>query len=157
MEAQTDHLSPIGSTASSLLITQLKQFYQEFSADSIAGLDSLYTQDVEFVDPVHKVHGSLGLKHYFRQMATRLTLYRIRYLEELIGENAAYLSWEMDFAHPAINGGKPITVRGITHLKFTSKVYYHEDCYDLGALIYDYVPVLGAVTRALKKRMARQR
>ena len=157
MEAQTETTSLQQCRISARqLICQLKHFYEAFSKDTIALLDTLYTQDVEFRDPVHTVHGTLALKHYLRQMADKLTLYRIRYLDEQIGENSAYLSWEMDFEHPSLKGGATITVRGISHLKFTSKVYYHEDCYDLGALLYDHVPVLGNATRALKNRMARQ-
>jgi len=157
METQTEPNTTLQCRDSGRqLIAQLKQFYQMFSVDTIALLDSIYTQDVEFLDPVHTVHGCLALKHYLRQMAASLTLYRIRYGDEQVGENAAFLSWEMDFAHPSINGGQTITVRGISHLKFTSKVYYHEDCYDMGALLYDHIPLLGRVTRALKKRLAGQ-
>ena len=157
MEAHTESTTkakdmPCGDKGR-LLITQLKHFYAQFSPDTITMLDTLYTQDVEFRDPVHTVHGTLALKHYLRPMAARLTLYRIPYLDEQIGENAAFLSWEMDFAHPAIKHNLTITVRGISHLKFTSKVYYHEDCYDMGALLYDHIPVLGMATRALRKRL----
>ena len=42
----------------------------------------------------------------------------------------------------------------LENLKFTDKVYYHEDCYDLGALLYEQVPVLGFATRTLKHRLA---
>jgi hypothetical protein len=62
----------------------------------------------------------------------------------------------MDYAHPRLRGGAIITVRGMTHLLFTNKIYYHEDSYDLGALLYEHIPVLGLATRQLKTRMAWQ-
>ena len=55
-----------------------------------------------------------------------------------------------------VNGGEILTIRGITHLKYTKRIYYHEDCYDLGALVYEHVPVLGGITRSLKSRLADQ-
>jgi hypothetical protein len=138
-----------------LLLQQLRTFYEEFRADRLEQLDSLYTADVEFRDPVHTLTGSLAFKHYLRKMGTNLQHYHIRYLDEASSSNSAYLSWEMDYSHPQLNGGQLIMVRGITHLKFTDKVYYHEDCYDMGALVYEHVPLLGFATRKLKQRLAR--
>ncbi len=138
-----------------LVLQQLKSFYEEFSMDKLDLLDSLYTADVEFRDPVHTLHGGLALKHYLRKMAGNLRDYRIRYIDEVQSSNAAYLSWEMDYSHPQLKGGQLISLRGISHLKFTDKVYFHEDCYDLGALVYEHVPVLGLATRKLKQRLAR--
>jgi len=138
------------------IVSNLMAFYENFSADRISGLDTLYTQDAEFVDPIHKVEGILSLKNYLRKMAKNLIHYRIRYQDVLIGENSAYLTWEMEFANKRIRGGEVITVRGMSCLKFTSRVYYHEDSYDLGALIYEHLPVLGGITRSLKHSLAKQ-
>jgi hypothetical protein len=136
------------------LLQQLKAFYAGFSLPTLATLDSIYTQDVEFRDPVHTMHGCLALKSYMRRMASNMTHYRIIYQDELVGPNSAYLTWEMEVAHPRLKGGQPFTVRGMSQLKFTGKVYYHEDSYDLGALVYEQVPVLGVVARGLKQRLA---
>ena len=137
------------------VLQQLKTFYGEFSADRLDLLDTLYTADVEFRDPVHSLHGGLALKRYLRKMAANLHDYHIRYLDEVCSGNAAWLSWEMAYSHPQLNAGKIISVRGSTQLKFTDKVYYHEDCYDLGALVYEHVPLLGAAIRKLRQRLAR--
>jgi hypothetical protein len=153
MEATSVRLTPAGAA---LLIQQLKTFYEDFSAETISQLDTVYTQDIEFRDPVHTLNGSLALKRYLRGMAARLEYYRIRYLDEQIGDQSAYLTWELDYRHRAIKGGALITVRGMSHVKFTSKLYYHEDSYDLGALLYEHLPGLGAVTRRVKKHMGGQ-
>jgi hypothetical protein len=141
-----------------LVVQQLKNFYEDFSAEKSADklelLDSLYTSDVEFRDPVHTLHGCLALRHYLRKMASNLKSYHISYLDEVSSNNSACLSWEMAFSHPMLNGGRLVTLRGMSQLKFTDKVFYHEDCYDLGALVYEQVPMLGWVIRLLKKNMA---
>jgi hypothetical protein len=147
-------LPAVASRQTHQLIGQLKEFYAGFSLESLSSLDAIYTLDVEFRDPVHTLHGCLALKAYFRRMAANLKHYRIRYLEEHIGPESAWLGWEMEIAHERLNGGKVITLRGMSHLRYTSKVYSHEDCYDLGALLYEQVPLLGAINRLLKRRMA---
>lgn len=136
------------------LVQQVKAFYQQFAADNLERLDDLYTSDVEFRDPVHTLHGCLAVRRYLRKLAGGLSLYRMRYSDEVVSNNTAYLTWEMDYAHPRLNGGAVITVRGMSQLKFTDKVYYHEDSYDLGALLYERVPLLGLPIRSLKQRLA---
>ena len=132
---------------------RLKLFYEQFDGNRLDQLDTVYTPDVEFRDPVHTMHGALALRRYLRKMASNLTHYHMRYLDEQVGPHSAFVSWEMDYRHPRLAGGRLLTLRGITHVKFTDKVYYHEDCYDLGALLYEHVPLVGAATRLLKHRM----
>lgn len=141
--------------AASQLVLQLKQFYEQFSVGTIARLDEIYTQDLEFRDPVHTLHGSLAVKSYLRRLAGSLTHYRIRYLDQNIGEQAAYLTWEMDYAHRRLRQGRIITVRGMSQVRYTTRIFYHEDCYDMGALLYEHLPGLGLATRHLKQRLAR--
>ncbi len=135
------------------IIPRIMDFYSNFSRDSIPQIDDLYTRDVEFIDPIHRLEGSLALKAYFKSLASNMQAYEMRYIDKLQGVDSACLSWEMSFIHPRLNSGKPVLVRGLSLLKFTNKVFYHEDCYDLGALIYEHVPVLGAATRFLKQRL----
>ncbi len=135
------------------VVAKVMDFYSDFSKESVSLIESIYTQDIEFVDPVHTLTGILALKTYFKRMATNMLDYEMRYLDVIESEGSAHLSWEMTFAHKSLNSGKPIMVRGMSFLKFTSKVYYHEDSYDLGALVYEHIPVFGKLTRFLKKRM----
>jgi hypothetical protein len=147
-----DHTKPFGP----LLLPQVKLFYEQFSTATIARLDDIYTPDVEFRDPVHTLHGSLRLKGYLRRMAASITHYEMRYLDEVADANSAYLTWELDYAHRRLRGGQIITVRGMSQLRFTSRVYYHEDSYDLGALLYEHIPGLGFATRQVKQLLTRQ-
>ena len=137
------------------LVAQFMDFYSDFSLEALNQLDEIHTQDIEFCDPVHSVYGGLALKSYMRKMALNLEHYKIRYLDSIKGDNSAYFTWEMDYRHKSIGGGKMITLRGMTHIKYTTKIYYHEDSYDLGAMVYDHLPVLGALTGKIKKRMTK--
>lgn len=145
-----------GSDTASLLVRRLQKLYAEFSVDAVSRLDEIYTQDIEFIDPVHRIHGCLGLKNYLRRMARGLSEYSITYTDTLQGPDSAYLSWEMRFAHPKLRGGRLIRLNGISHIRYTHKVYYHEDAYDMGALLYEHLPLLGVAIGGLKRNLARQ-
>ena len=155
MQAELEELKPRQALANArYMVGRLKLFYKEFSPESLSTMDELYTPDVEFRDPVHVLNGSLAVKNYLRKLATGLTHYRIHYIDEVYGENTASLLWEMEYAHPGIKGGMVLRIRGSSFVRFTSRIYYHEDCYDLGAMVYERLPLFGSLVRAVKHRLA---
>ncbi len=135
------------------LLDDFKAFYSNASADSLDGLEKVYTQDIEFRDPIHAIMGLLALKTYLRGLYKNSSEISFEYLDEQLAENGATITWNMRFRHKRLNSGKPVNVRGITQLYFTDRVYYQEDFYDLGAMLYQHVPVLGRVIRFLNARL----
>ena len=97
--------------------------------------------------------GLVELEDYFTSMCADLSDCRFEYLDEVVGERSAYIKWMMHFKHPRL-GNRLISVRGVSHLKLGEKIEYHEDFYDMGAMLYDQLPLLGNVTRWLKMRLA---
>lgn len=136
------------------LINDFKDFYRRPSIAELENIDRIYTQDVEFRDPVHTINGRLALKTYLRGLYAGAREMGFTYLEEQIGENTASITWNMRFSHKRLNKGHPIDVKGVTLVRFTDRVYYHEDYYDLGAMLYQHVPVLGGLIRWINKRLA---
>ncbi len=61
----------------------------------------------------------------------------------------------MTFSHPRLRGSAPVTVEGATRLEFdeTGKVCLHRDYFDLGAMLYEQLPLLGSVVRTIKGRL----
>jgi hypothetical protein len=135
------------------LIEQFKDCYQNLNLADLSHLTDIYANDVVFKDPVHEIRGLVGLEDYLAALCADLSHCHFEYLDEVISENSAYIKWVMHFKHPKL-GDKLISVRGISHLQFSEKVYFHEDLYDMGAMLYEQLPVLGSVTRWLKTRLA---
>ena len=63
------------------------------------------------------------------------------------------VKWDMEFRHKRLRGGKSIVVRGATIVEFRELIYSHEDIFDLGSMIYENVPFVGAQVRYLKQRL----
>jgi hypothetical protein len=68
-----------------------------------------------------------------------------------------YVQWQMNFSHPRLKGGKTIVVDGASYLRFNEagKVSYHRDYFDLGAMLYEQLPLLGRIIVAVKRRLGR--
>lgn len=135
------------------LIHGFKDFYRDLCQADMAQLDQFYAADLVFVDPVHQVRGLLAYQDYCASLAEGLKACRFDYLDELVGERSAYIKWNMHFRHPKL-GGRLVTVRGVSHLQFDEQIYFHEDVYDLGAMLYEQLPLLGGATRWLKRRLS---
>ncbi|MDH3388617.1 MAG: nuclear transport factor 2 family protein [Gammaproteobacteria bacterium] len=139
--------------ANTLLIEQFKDYFRVLHNSDLSQLREIYTANIVFKDPVHEIRGLVELEDYFSSMCADLTDCRFEYLDELVGEGAAYVKWLMHFKHPKL-GNRLISVRGISHLKIGDKIEFHEDFYDMGAMLYEQLPVLGNVTRWLRLRLA---
>lgn len=135
------------------LLRDFKAFYNQSRPD-LDQLERLYTEDVEFHDPVHTLHGRLALRRYLSGLYRHCRSVAFHYTEENVTDNGAAIAWLMTLSHPRLAGGREIEVRGITMVRFTDRIYYQEDFYDLGSLLYQHVPVLGRIIRYIKGRLA---
>lgn len=136
------------------IVEIFKQFYQDLGHLRLDALPNVYDTQVVFKDPVHEVRGINALHAYMSDICKNVSAGRFEYLDQVIGENRAYIKWNMYFKHKAL-GNKQIVVRGVSQIEFGEKIYYHEDVYDMGQLLYEQVPVLGSITRFLKGRLTK--
>ncbi len=134
-------------------IENFKAYYRNPLRSYGLTLSDVYHDGVVFVDPVHRLQGLDALSSYFEKMFHSLKECRFEYLDEVIGENSAYIKWDMHFHHPRISS-EVITLRGVTHIGFDDKITYHEDFYDMGSMLYEHLPVMGRLTRYVKSRVA---
>ena len=136
------------------IVERFKAFYRDLSKLKLDDIETVYTPNIQFRDPATRIRGIEGLYTYLDNSCKPLLDGRFEYLDELVTQERAYIKWKLHFRHPRL-GAKPIIVRGISHIHFNDLIHFHEDVYDLGALLYDHVPVLGRATHWLKARLTR--
>lgn len=139
--------------SNSLLIERFKAFYLDVKHPQLDKIDDVYAQDVLFKDPIHDIRGVENLHAYLSEMCVNVHSGRFEYLDQMASDDTAYIKWNMHFKHPKL-GNKTVTVRGMSQIQFNERIYFHEDIYDLGQMIYEHVPILGSVVKSLKKRLA---
>lgn len=136
------------------LLDALKRQYANMLRIDLAKLDDIYSSDVVFRDPVHSLRGLPALQDYLAATIAHVAECRFEFLDQLCSADSAYLKWNMHFRHPRLAGGELLTVRGMSQLQFNDRVFFHEDSYDIGGMLYEHVPLIGGVNRWLKARMA---
>jgi esterase/lipase superfamily enzyme len=135
------------------LLERFKDNFKDLQKADWSQFGQFYADDIVFKDPVHELRGLVSLEDYFTALCTDLDDCRFEYLDQVVSENSAYLKWIMRFRHPRL-GNDVIDVRGVSHLRWDDKIEFHEDFYDMGAMLYERLPVLGNVTRWLRLRLA---
>ncbi|MCY7297112.1 nuclear transport factor 2 family protein [Alteromonas sp. a30] len=133
---------------------QFTDFYAHFGHDSISRLHHIYAEDVKFIDPIHRIHGLPELTLYFQNLMqqTHHCHFQIQSYKE--SNEHHFVEWDMRFAHPKLNAGNEIQLSGISTLRVkNNKVVYQQDYYDLGAMLYEHIPLLGRIVRFFKHRL----
>ena len=137
-------------------IEQFISFYQSLDQQNLSQLPSIYGEDVRFVDPVTEINGIAALTGYFEDLLAQTTQcdFTINNTHQS-ADNSVVLEWSMEYKHPKLKGGRLLTIDGISLLQLEhNKVVYQRDYYDMGAMLYEHIPVIGLCVKWLKRRLA---
>lgn len=134
------------------IIEKFVSLYASLNVSNVNELDKLYDANIQFIDPVHHINGLSDLKKYISHMYENISDYKLTVLDCVQGESTAYLTWSLRFCHPRLNAGNRIEFEGVSKLEFNEKIYKHQDFYDLGAMLYEHIPVLGSLLKIIKNK-----
>ncbi|WP_096087814.1 nuclear transport factor 2 family protein [Agaribacterium haliotis] len=140
---------------SSLILPRLKEFYRNYHSADLQCLNELYSEQLEFIDPLLALNGIAQLRSYFEHGREGLSYCSFDFLHCDEGQACCTIQWRMHVSHRRLNSAKRFSIEGVSVLRFddTGLICYHRDYYDLGELFYERIAVIGAVVRALKKRI----
>ena len=151
--------TPEFNSASSLisvehLAKRVMSAYQSFSRDNLDDVDLLYTTDVYFEDPSHAMQGKEALLDHFAKMFTNLEDCSFKFHQTISNSTDIFMSWTMFVNHPKLKSGETIRVEGASYLKTRNgKIYYQRDYFDMGAMVYEHLPLIGRILNNVKQRL----
>jgi len=152
--ASTDATSNESGNGQSTL-EKLNTFYRHLDTAQLAKLPEIYHRQAVLVDPVGRHEGIDTLRLYFEQLLAQTHYCRFDIQHQLSTDDETMLFWRMIYSHPRLKKGKELVLDGNSHLRFSeNRVIYQRDYYDLGAMLYEHIPLLGRVVKAVKSRLA---
>jgi hypothetical protein len=144
------------SAESTVWLHNFVSVYEKLSINNLDLLNNIYHKDILFEDPIHKIEGVDNLHNYFNALYHNLISCDFVIEEVIVQDLSAALYWKMTYQHAKLNQGKTVTISGNSHIKAQDdKVIYHKDHFDLGAMIYEQLPVMGKLVRWVKARAAK--
>ena len=135
-------------------VDSMVAFFETLSPDSLSQLGHFYTPNAWFKDPFNEVRGLTEIRAIFEHMYVALNQPRFVVNDCIVDGQQCFLSWNFEFYFRRFDTATLQTVRGGSHLKFTSDglIDYHRDYWDVAEELYEKLPWVGALMRWLKKR-----
>ena len=135
-------------------IQTVASFYQALNKGNLSQLGDIYHAEVEFRDPAHRIKGIEALTQYFEVLYQNVNECQFEILYCQQKEQKGFIRWVMFLSHPRLKQGEKIEVNGSSYLEFSEgKILQQHDYFDLGEMLYEHLPVIGLVVRAVKKQL----
>lgn len=146
-----------GSLAERQALDRFAAFFSSFEADRIERLlAATYADEVWFDDTLKTVRGRPALAHYLRESAAAVEECRVTIEDRTRTEHGEYLvRWKMSIRFRRLRRGVATWSIGVSHLRFDAqgRVVYHQDYWNAADGLYQHVPLLGTLIRAIKRRL----
>jgi ketosteroid isomerase-like protein len=129
--------------------------YRHLNSENLDTLAQIYSEEIIFIDPAHRISGLAQVKNYFGKLYSNLDSIEFDFVHHLRQKDVAYVQWRMVMSHPRLRKGNPVTVEGLSRLEFDAEemVKVHRDYFDLGEMLYENLPLIGMVVTSIKKRL----
>ena len=133
-------------------LEQLIRFFEQIDPSNVSQLSQVYTPDAFFKDPFNEVHGIDAITHIFRHMFDQVDSPRFIITNSVIQGEQAFLTWDFLFRMKRFSAEEHC-IRGATHVRFAAdgRVNFHRDYWDAAEELYEKLPLLGSLMRALKR------
>lgn len=142
----------VGAARGDARLQRVVHFYETLSPDRLPGIAEVYAAEASFRDPFNDVRGLPAIQAVFADMFERARDPRFRVTGTLQQGDEAFVTWDFHFGM----GRRELVVQGCSQLHFDAqgRVDRHRDYWDVAGELYEQVPVLGALMRALRRRLS---
>ena len=137
-------------------VARVRAFFESISPETVRQIDEVYAADAWFKDPFNEVRGVEPIRRIFQHMFEQVESPRFVVREVVAEGSSAFLTWDFLFRSRRLGEGEQV-IRGASHLRFGAdgRVNYHRDYWDVAEELYEKIPLLGGLMRAVKRRAAR--
>ncbi len=133
------------------------EFFSSFSEDRVERLvPETYAEDVYFNDTLKAVRGRSKLAHYLAESAAAVEDCRVDIVSTTpVQPGECLVRWKMMIRFKRFRRGEDTWSIGMSHLRFDAdgRVIYHQDYWNAADGLFQHVPVLGWMIRAIKRRL----
>lgn len=133
-------------------LDRLVHFYETLTPQSLGALGDVYAPQARFRDPFNDVTGTAVVAQVFRHMFEQVGEPRFEVVGRVDSGQRAALEWVFMFELR----GRPFRVHGASVVDFDDdgRVFVHRDYWDVAEELYEKLPGLGVLLRALRRRMS---
>ena len=140
----------------SAALMRLVEYWQTLTPQSVHKIAAVYATEATFRDPFNDVRGIEKIHRIFADMFVRLDAPTFTIIETIEQSHGALLIWDFNFRLKSLKPQLTRRIHGASHIRFDAdgRVAYHRDYWDAAGELYEKLPLLGALMRWLRNRMA---
>jgi hypothetical protein len=132
------------------------RYFDELTPASRDTLRALAHPDIHFVDPFNDIRGIDKLLAVFDHMFE--TTREPRFVTEppVVAGDTAFIKWRFTCRIENRFYKRPMTIDGVTEVRFDAAglITAHIDYWDAAGQLYEKLPLLGGLLRAVRQRLA---
>jgi limonene-1,2-epoxide hydrolase len=143
----------IGGSMSAKALTP-QEFFTQLNKDTMNLVADFYAPDAHFQDPVVNVTGVDAIRAHYSHQYAGLESIKWDFAPLTVQGERNVMPWTMTLKHPGLNGGEEFSVEGISVMDIRDgKAIFHRDYFDMGAFVYERIPLLRSLVHFIKGRM----
>ena len=145
-----------GSAEEKAAIARFQDFLSVMNRETVrAKTRQVYAENAYLNDTLKTLHGAAAIEEYFLATTENAESITVRFDDVAESGGDYYFRWVMDVKLKKFKPGETLRSIGMTHVRFDEqgKVVMHQDYWDAAQGLFEHVPVLGSVIRAIKKRL----
>ena len=131
---------------------ELAEWFETLTPETLKKIDQIYAPEATFRDPFNRVTGSSAIGLVYQHMFEHLTAPRFVIGTKLIQGADAFMTWQFLFKLR----GQAYVIEGGTYFSLNAQglIVEHRDYWDAAQELYEKIPILGAVLRALRRKLS---
>ena len=135
-------------------VERIAHTFETLSPEGLAALDAVYAPDARFKDPFNEVQGLAAIRRIYADLFSALLGPRFVVTQRIVQGSQCVLIWEMHFEFRRWRRGQAQRFVGASHLVLDAqgRIAEHRDYWDAAEELYEKLPLLGGLMRALKRR-----
>lgn len=130
---------------------EIADWFERLSPATLDTISQIYAPDACFTDPFNDVRGVAAVRMVYAHMFETLEAPAFKVKEIVVDGDQAFMTWDFDFRLRA----QDYCIVGCTHFRLDTggRIVLHRDYWDAAREVYERVPLLGALLRALRRRL----
>ncbi|WP_405239636.1 nuclear transport factor 2 family protein [Lentisalinibacter orientalis] len=153
---RTEGMGPApGSEAEAAAVARLREFFGELTPEGVQRMArEVYAPDAFFNDTLKTLRGAAAIEEYFLHTAQNADSVQVEFHHIGRSGDDFYFRWRMTMRVGALADGEPLVSWGVTHFRFDDdgRVVLHQDFWDSAGGLYEHIPVIGGLLRAIRAR-----
>lgn len=135
---------------------RVEVFFNALKSDTMDLVDQFYEEGIRFEDPIVNFDDRATLKRYYAGLYQGVNNIRFDFKTQMWDGDVYMGSWTMHLKSKTLTPDEWIIVDGVSEIHFAPNgggAIYHRDTFDVGAMVYEKIPVLRTIIGWIKNKL----